>query len=119
MLGNTDNIQDAFIYCPNMGTIQMDKILEQGIFISKREMSEMVEPMNSICNLIEMFKIRRNINMLNMHPDMAKEYFNQSGGNQLQDIESSKVFVNSNVLGLGKYSKNSQSSNVTMIIRKR
>ena len=25
--------------------------------------------------LIEMFKIRRNINILNMHPEMAKEFF--------------------------------------------
>ena len=27
--------------------------------------------------LIEMFKIRRSINKLNMHPEMAIEYFNQ------------------------------------------
>ena len=58
--------------------------------------------------LIEMFKIRRNINKINMHPQMAKEY-----------IESSKVLANSKVLELRKYSKNSQSSNVKMTIRRR
>ena len=43
VLGNTDNIQDAFIFCLNMGTIKMNKILEQGIFISEREMGQMEE----------------------------------------------------------------------------
>ena len=28
--------------------------------------------------LLEMFKLRRSINMLNMHPEIAKEYFNQT-----------------------------------------
>ena len=50
VLGNAENIQAAFIFCPNMGTIQMDKILEQGTFISEREMSEMVETRSCICN---------------------------------------------------------------------
>ena len=50
MLANTGNIQDAFIFCPNIGTIKMDNIIEQGIFISENEMSQMEETKNSICN---------------------------------------------------------------------
>ena len=41
------------------------------------------------------------------------------GGNQLQDTESSHVFVHSNDVGFRKYSKNYQASNVKMIIQKR
>ena len=43
----------------------------------------------------------------------------RNGVNQLQDIESSKVSVNSNVPEFRKYSKNYQSANVKMIIQKR
>ena len=43
VLGNIDNIQDVFIFCPNMGVVLMDKILEQGIFSNEREMSKMKE----------------------------------------------------------------------------
>ena len=50
MLGNTTLVQDAFIFCPDMGIIQMDKVLEQGIFISESEMSQMEETKNSNFN---------------------------------------------------------------------
>ena len=43
MLGNTTNIQDAFIFCPMLGSISLDKTLEQGIFASEREMTKMEE----------------------------------------------------------------------------
>ena len=39
----TTNVPDAFIFCPNMGIIQMDKVLEQGIFINESEMSQVEE----------------------------------------------------------------------------
>ena len=43
VLGNINNVQDASIFWPMTGTIQMDKILEQGIFFSEKEMSQMRE----------------------------------------------------------------------------
>ena len=50
MLGNTTNVPDAFIFCPNIGIIQMDKLLEQGIFISESEMSQLEGTKNYIFN---------------------------------------------------------------------
>ena len=38
---NSKHIQDAFVFCPMMASIQMDSILAQGIFISEKEMSQM------------------------------------------------------------------------------
>ena len=37
------NIPDAFICCPNMGTMQFDIVTEQDKFISENEMSQMDE----------------------------------------------------------------------------
>ena len=48
LLGNTNNVQDAFIFFPMMGTIQADKILEQGSFFSAKEMSQMEETRSSL-----------------------------------------------------------------------
>ena len=38
---NLKHIQDAFVFCPIMGSIKMDNILVQGIFLSEKEMSQM------------------------------------------------------------------------------
>ena len=54
-------IPDAFIFCPNMGTMQFDKVLEQGIFISENEMRQMEETKASLlykfCTLTFLMKL--------------------------------------------------------------
>ena len=37
---NLDQVQDAFIFCPIIKSIEMDSIMAQGIFQSEKEMSE-------------------------------------------------------------------------------
>ena len=34
-------IQDAFIFCPMVGTFALNELLKQGIFASEQEMSQM------------------------------------------------------------------------------
>ena len=43
IVGNIKYVQDAFIFYPIMRPIQMDKILEQGIFLREKEMSQIVK----------------------------------------------------------------------------
>ena len=47
---NSKHIQDAFVFCPIMGSIQMDSILAQGIFLSEKEMSQMEDRKFSLYN---------------------------------------------------------------------
>ena len=47
---NSKHIQDAFVFCPVMGSIQMDSILAQGIFLSEKEMSQMEDRKFSLYN---------------------------------------------------------------------
>ena len=47
---NSKHIQDAFVFCPIMGSIQMDSILAQGIFLSEKEMSQMEDRKFSLFN---------------------------------------------------------------------
>ena len=47
---NLKHIQHAFVFCPTMGSIQMDSILAQGIFLSEKEMSQMEDTKFSLFN---------------------------------------------------------------------
>ena len=47
---NTANIHDAFIFCPMLTSVILNKKLEQGIFASEREMSQMEDTKISIVN---------------------------------------------------------------------
>ena len=49
-LANTTNIQDAIILCPMLGSFVLNETLEQGIFASEREMSQMGDTKISIFN---------------------------------------------------------------------
>ena len=90
MLGNTDNIQDALIFCPNMGIIQMDKILE--------------DTKNSICNKFTtiMFEEKDSIKS---KLQLMKEY--------LEDAESNQKVYNSPmyVTGIFSYEKDAPIEN--------
>ena len=44
------HIQDAFVFCPMTGSIQMDSILAQAIFLSEKEMSQMEDRKFSLHN---------------------------------------------------------------------
>ena len=50
MLENTTYIQDAFIFCPSVGSFALNETLKQGIFASEREMNQMEETKVSIFN---------------------------------------------------------------------
>ena len=45
---NSEHVQDAFVFCPMMGSIQMESILAQGFFLSEQEMTQMEESRHSI-----------------------------------------------------------------------
>ena len=45
---NPEHIQDAFVFCPMLKSIEMDSIMAQGIFLSEKEMSQMEERKHSI-----------------------------------------------------------------------
>ena len=62
--------------------------------------------------LIEMFKIRRSINALSMHPQMADEFYNEKW-----DTELSKRYANSKVLESRKCLRNFQFWNAKIIIQ--
>ena len=47
---DTSIIQDIFIFCPMLGPIVLNKTLEQYIFASEREMSQMEDTNISIIN---------------------------------------------------------------------
>ena len=47
-MDNTANIQDAFIFCPMLGSFVLKETLEQGIFASERKMSQIKETKISI-----------------------------------------------------------------------
>ena len=50
VLENTTYIQDAFIFCPSVGSFALNETLKQGIFASEREMNQMEETKVSIFN---------------------------------------------------------------------
>ena len=50
VIGNLKHIQDAFVFCPIMGSIQMDNIVAQGIFLREKELSQMVDTKFSLFN---------------------------------------------------------------------
>ena len=58
LLGNVHYVQDAFIFCPMMGTIQIDKILEQGIFFSEKEMGNCRDKKFSLYTSLLLLKIK-------------------------------------------------------------
>ena len=45
---NSEHVQDAFVFCPMIGSIQMESILAQGIFLSEQDMTQMEESRHSI-----------------------------------------------------------------------
>ena len=45
---NSELLQDAFVFCPMMGSIQMESILAQDIFLSEQEMTQMEENRSSM-----------------------------------------------------------------------
>ena len=45
---NPKHVQDAFVFCPMLNSIEMDSIMAQGIFLSEKEMSQMEERKHSI-----------------------------------------------------------------------
>ena len=67
MLGNTTNVPDAFIFCPNKGAIQTDKLLDPGIFISENKgvrwtSREILSSMNKFTTLIFEEEVSTNVN---------------------------------------------------------
>ena len=40
---NVEQVQDAFVFCPKINSIEMDSIMAQGVFQSEKEMSQMTE----------------------------------------------------------------------------
>ena len=38
---NPKQVQDAFVFCPMLKSIEMDSIMAQGIFLSEKEMNQM------------------------------------------------------------------------------
>ena len=44
---NLDQVNDAFVFCPYLKSIEMDSMMAQGIFQSETEMSEMDERKHS------------------------------------------------------------------------
>ena len=45
---NSEHVQDAFVFCPMTGSIQMESILAEGVFLSEQEMTQMEESRHSI-----------------------------------------------------------------------
>ena len=49
---NLEQVQDAFVFCPRINSIEMDSIMAQGVFQSEKEMSQMTERKHSIVHKI-------------------------------------------------------------------
>ena len=49
---NLEQVQDAFVFCPRINSIEIDSIMAQGVFQSEKEMSQMTERKHSIVHKI-------------------------------------------------------------------
>ena len=87
MLDNTDDVQDAFIFCPNLCTVKMDKILEQGIFISKTDMSKKKETKISIHNKFTTLTFEENVSR-NSKLQTVKDYLMDVVNNEKESSSS-------------------------------
>ena len=103
---NPKYIQDAFVFCPMMGSIQMESILAQGIFLSEKEMSQMEDRKFSLYN--------RSTNITFEEKDSIKSKL-QAVEDVLNEMEinnnEEEFYVSINVTGIFSYEKDTPIDN--------
>ena len=57
---NLDQVNDAFVFCPYLKSIEMDSMMAQGIFQSETEMSEMDERKHSLHYKLQLSILTKN-----------------------------------------------------------
>jgi hypothetical protein len=88
----------------------LNEVMDKSAFFKFSPEEEKVQGIGYL--MMEMFKIRRQINLLNMQPEIASKFFSQKWSKRLQDIESLKACAKSSALVLKRCSKNCRNEKV-------